>query len=50
MELIGLRATHPDPDAVARVLDALGVRLAVGRGEPGLTALLDTPRGPVVLR
>lgn len=48
--LRGLRATHPDPLAVAAVLDALGVRLAVAPGPPGLTALLDTPRGPVVLR
>lgn len=47
--LRGLRATHPDPDAVAAVLDALGVRLTVEPGPPGLAALLDTPRGPVVL-
>jgi hypothetical protein len=36
--LRGLGATHPDPDGVRAVLDA-----------PGLAALLDTPRGPVVL-
>jgi Glyoxalase-like domain len=47
--LRGLRATHPDPDAVAAVLNALHVRLPVEPGPPGLTALLDTPRGPVVL-
>lgn len=47
--LLGLRATHPDPDAVSRVLDALGVRLAVAPGPPALAALLDTPRGRVVL-
>jgi hypothetical protein len=47
--LAGLRATHPDPVAVAAVLDALGVRLALEPGPPGLAALLDTPRGPVVL-
>ncbi len=49
LALRGLRATHPDPDAVSVVLDALGVRLAVEPGPPGLAALLDTPRGPVVM-
>ena len=47
--LLGLQATHPDPDAVSAVLAALGVRLAVEPGSPGLAALLDTPLGPVVL-
>jgi hypothetical protein len=47
--LRGLRATHPDPDAVTRVLDAIGVRLTVAPGQPGLAAVIDTPRGPVVL-
>jgi hypothetical protein len=49
LTLRGLRATHPDPDAVSAVLDALGVRLDVEPGPPGLAALLDTPRGPVVV-
>ena len=40
----------PDPDAIAVVLAALHARLAVEPGVPGLAALLDTPRGPVVLR
>jgi hypothetical protein len=47
--LRGLRATHPDPAAVRAVLDALGVRLDVATGPPGLAAVLDTPRGTVVL-
>lgn len=47
--LRGLRATHPDPAAVTAVLDALGLRLDVAAGPPGLAAVLDTPRGPVVL-
>lgn len=47
--LRGLRATHPDPAAVTAVLDALGVRLHVDVGPPGLAALLDTTRGPVEL-
>ena len=50
LALRGLRATHPDPGAVAAVLDALDVRLTVEPGAPGIAALLDTPRGPVVLR
>jgi hypothetical protein len=49
VSLRGLRATHPDPGAVTAVLDALGVRLAVTAGPPGLAALLDSPDGPVVL-
>jgi hypothetical protein len=49
LELLGVRATHPDPDGVRGVLDALGMELVVEAGAPGLAALLDTPRGPVVL-
>ncbi len=49
LTLRGLRASHPDPDAVSAVLDALKVQLAVEPGPPALAALLDTPRGPVVL-
>jgi glyoxalase-like protein len=47
--LRGLRATHPDPDGATAVLRALGLGLPVRAGPPGLVALLDTPRGPVVL-
>jgi hypothetical protein len=50
LRLGGLQATHPDPAAVSAVLDALGVRLAVENGSSALCALLDTPRGPVVVR
>jgi Glyoxalase-like domain len=49
LTLSGLRATHPDPLAVSAVLDALDVRLTVEPGPPGLSALLGTPRGPVVV-
>lgn len=49
LALRGIRATHPDPAAVAAVLDALEIRLTVEQGPPALTALLDTPQGPVVL-
>ena len=47
--LRGLRATHPDPEAASAVLDALDVQLTVEPGPPALVALLDTPRGPIVL-
>lgn len=49
LRLRGLRATHPDPEAVATVLDALDVALAVQKGTPGLAALLDSARGPVIV-
>jgi hypothetical protein len=47
--LRGMRASHPDPDAVSAVLDALDVQLAVDQGPPGLAALLDSPLGRVIL-
>lgn len=47
--LRGLRATHPDPGAVTAVLHALDVRMSVAAGPPGLAALIETPRGPVVV-
>ncbi len=49
---VGLRqftGTHPDPDTVGRLLAALGVRLDVTEGPPGLHAVLDTPNGAVAL-
>ncbi|GAA1278996.1 VOC family protein [Pseudonocardia aurantiaca] len=49
LTLRGLSATHPDPDAVAAVLRALDVQLAVEPGPPSLAALIDTPRGLLVL-
>jgi Glyoxalase-like domain len=49
LPLLGLRATHPDPDTVSAVLDALDVQLSVEKGTSELTALLDTPRGPIIL-
>ncbi|MGI5125830.1 VOC family protein [Pseudonocardia sp. CA-107938] len=49
--LVDLRATHPDPAAVASWLDALGVRadLTVAAGPRTFTAVLETPTGPVEL-
>lgn len=49
LSLRGLRATHPDPGGVGAVLDAVGVRLAVEQGPPGLAALIEGPHGLLVL-
>jgi hypothetical protein len=49
--LRGLRAEHPDPDAIHRLLRPLGIDLMVDRAAaPALVATLDTPRGSVELR
>jgi len=46
-----LRAEHPNPERVRQTLSVLGLALPVRRGPiPALTALLETPRGPVALR
>lgn len=50
LALQGLLARHPDAGGVTAVLDALGLQLAVDTGPAALAALIDTPRGPVVLR
>ncbi|MCP2167348.1 VOC family protein [Goodfellowiella coeruleoviolacea] len=49
VELAALHATHPDPAAVRRVSDALGITLDVTAGPVGLRAVLVTPRGTVTL-
>ena len=50
-ELIRMRAEHPDPPAVERMLRQLGVDLAITRGpRAALIATIDTPRGRVELR
>lgn len=50
LTLVELRATHPEPERIRKVLEALGVELPVTRG-PGVSLLarLDTPRGRVDL-
>ena len=49
--LVNLRAEHPSPVDVRRMLAALDVDLAVHEGaEAVLVATLDSPRGRVVLR
>lgn len=48
--LASFSAVHPDPAALRRELDALGVELDVTRGpDVALRAVLDTPRGPLTL-
>jgi len=49
--LIALRAEHPDPDTVQRMLSALGIELPVVKGaKPSLVATITGPRGRVDLR
>ena len=49
--LIALRAEHPDPDRVRKVLDQLGLDLPVTRGAtPALIATIDGRHGRVELR
>ena len=51
VSLIGLRAEHPDPRRVRKILALLGVALPVVAGRtPALVATLRTPRGRVDLR
>lgn len=47
--LTGLHGRHPDPDAIAAQLSALGVDLDVSEGGPTLRATIDTPKGQVEL-
>ncbi|MFL5496432.1 MAG: VOC family protein [Gemmatimonadales bacterium] len=50
-ELVELRAEHPDPVMIGRLLRHLGIELPVSRGPtPALIAALETPRGRVELR
>ncbi|MFL1381516.1 MULTISPECIES: VOC family protein [unclassified Nocardiopsis] len=51
LELVSVRAEHPDPGAVGKALAALGVGLEVEEGaEPLLEAVLRGPKGEFVLR
>jgi hypothetical protein len=48
--LVGLRARHPEADEVREMLRSLGLALPVDAGyTPGLTATLETRRGPLEL-
>jgi glyoxalase-like protein len=48
--LIALTATHPEPAAVTRELEALGAQLDVLPGPVQLRAVIATPSGEVTLR
>ncbi len=49
--LVSLRAVHPKPEQVRRVLEELGLDLPVESGaEPALIAAIATPRGEIELR
>ncbi|MEW6297165.1 MAG: VOC family protein [Thermodesulfobacteriota bacterium] len=49
--LVELYGEHPRPDAVRPVLEAMGLSLDIRHGPaPALVAILDTPKGRVVLR
>ncbi len=49
--LIGLRAEHPQPEPVRKMLQQLGLALTVSPGsKPALIATLSSPKGEVELR
>ena len=51
LSLVSLRAEHPDDRGALRMLQQLGLRLAVTKGPiPALIATIDGPRGRVELR
>jgi hypothetical protein len=50
VELVGFAATHPRPDEVNAVLEALEVGLRAVPGEPGLQATVAGPGGTYSLR
>jgi hypothetical protein len=50
-ELVGLRAEHPEPDAVRRALQSLGMNLPVINGSrAALVAMIRGPSGDLELR
>jgi hypothetical protein len=50
LTLVELRATHPDPDRVRKMIAAIGADLPITRGPTAtLLAKLDSPRGPIDL-
>lgn len=49
--LVSLRGEHPEPERIAGMLAAVGVEMAVARGErAALVATVEGPRGMVELR
>jgi hypothetical protein len=49
VELRGWYATHPDPERLRAMLTALGTRLDVRPGAPGLVAEIRGPSGSILL-
>lgn len=50
LQLVDLRAEHPDPETIIEYLHLLGLEIPVAFGPtPALIATLDTPRGRVEL-
>jgi len=51
VKLAALRAEHPDPATIPRMLRGMGINLDVSIGpEPALVATVESPRGRVELR
>ncbi len=51
LSLSALRAEHPEPERMTRILKQLGLNLPVRRGErPSLIATIDSPKGRLELR
>jgi hypothetical protein len=49
--LVSLRAEHPEPERIGRMLEVLGARLPLTQGPaPALIATIEGPRGVVELR
>jgi hypothetical protein len=50
-KLVDLRAEHPEPEEVEKILKSLGLDLPVEEGaRPALVAVVASPRGRVELR
>lgn len=45
LELVALTATHPEPDRVGAVIEALGTHLEIGTGDPALGLTVRGPAG-----
>ena len=51
VNLVSLRAEHPEPERVRGILEKLGIALSVSRGpKPALFATVDCPRGRIEIR
>lgn len=50
-KLVALRAEHPNPSEIRRILEALAIDLAVTQGpKPALIAVIECPKGRIELR